>query len=177
VHLTIGLLSLTGIDFLGHLRKEAVKDPIVRMDLPRHSSEEQSAAHEAALKRRLHHLIDAGSISDFLREGDLFRLPTVQTAVAETLLQMDDIVCLTLRRRVPLPDVRPDCGPQPLTIGGEVRRLSPAAIDSMRWLFDHDATTLRTLEEELTPRHGPNSAEPAIRELLRFGFVTVNRVD
>jgi ribosomal protein L16 Arg81 hydroxylase len=175
VHLSIGLLSHTGIDFLDHLRKEAAKDPLLRMDLPRHLSNEQAAAHEAALKHRLHHLIDTASMSQFLREGDVSRLPALQTAVAGTSLQMDDILRLTLRRRVPLPDVAPDSGPQPVTIGGEVRRLSPAAIDLLRWLFNHDPATWRALYAGLTPRHRPDSTETAIRELLRFGFVVVNR--
>ena len=96
VHLTIGLSSQTGIDFLDHLRKEAAKDPLLRMDLPRHSSDEQSDAHEAALKHRLHQLIDAASMSQFLREGDLSRLPALQTAVAGALPQMDDVLRLTL---------------------------------------------------------------------------------
>ena len=177
VHLTIGLLSQTGIDFLDHLRKEAAKDPLLRMDLPRHSSDEQSGAHEAALKHRLHHLIDAASMSQFLREGDLSRLPALQTAVAGELPQMEDILRLTLRRRVPLPDVAPDSGAQPVTIGGEARRLSPASIDVLRWLFDHDPATLRALHAGLTPRHGQDSIEAAIRELLRLGFLVVNRAD
>src|SRR5262249_24748891 len=108
VHLTLGLLTLTGINFLDHLRKEAAKDPILRMDLPRHSSEEQSDAHEAALKGRLRQLIDVASMSQFLREDDLARSPALQTAVAGELPDMEDILRLTLRRRIPLPDVAPD---------------------------------------------------------------------
>jgi len=177
VHLTISLLSQTGIDFLDHLRKEAAKDQLLRMDLPRHTSEEQSDAHEAALKQRLHHLIDAASMSQFLREGDLSRLPALQTAVAGQLPQMEDILGLTLRRRVPLPDVAPDGGAQPVTIGGEARRLSSASIEVLRWLFDHDSATLRALHSELTPRHGQDSTEAAIRELLRLGFLVVNPTD
>jgi hypothetical protein len=177
VHLTISLPSATGIDFLDHLRKEAIKDPLMRMDLPRHSSDEQSSAHEAALKNRLHHLIDAASMSQFLREADLSRLPALQTAVAGELPQVEDILRLTLRRRVSLPDVTPDSGAQPVTIGGEARRLSPASIDVLRWLFDHDPTTLRALHAGLTPRHEQYSIEAAIRELLRLGFLVVNRAD
>jgi ribosomal protein L16 Arg81 hydroxylase len=177
VHLTIGLISQTGINFLDHLCKEAVKDPLLRMDLPRYSSDAQSDAHEAVLKDRLHKLIDAASMSQFLREGDLSCLPAPQTAVAGEFPQMEDILRLTLRRRVPLPDVTPDDGTQSVTIGGEVQRLSPASIDILRWLFDHDPATLRALYAQLTPRHGQGSTEAAIRELLRFGFLGVNRVD
>ena len=175
VHLTIGLLSQTGINFLDHLRKEAAKDPILRMDLPRHSPDEQSRAHEAALKHRIHQLVDAASMSLFLREEDLARLPALQTAVSGELPQMDDFLRLTLRRRVPLPDVAPDGGAQLVTIGGEARRLSPASIDVLRWLFDHDPETLRELHAGLTLPHGQDSIEAAIRELLRLGFLVVNR--
>ena len=174
VHLTIGLLSQTGINFLDHLRKAAVKDPILRMDLPRHSSDKQSGAHEAALKHRLHQLIDAASMSQFLLEGDLSRLPAMQTAVAGEPPQMEDVLRLTLRRRVPLPTVAPDAGAQLVTIGGESRRLLPASLDVLRWLFDHDPSTLLTLYAGLSSRHGQNSIEAAIRELLRFGFLVVN---
>ena len=126
VHLTIGLESQTGIDFLNYICKEAAKDPILRMDLPRHSFAEQTDAHEAALKRQVHQLIDAVSMSQFLQKGDLSRLPASQTAVAGALPQIDDVLRLTLRRRVPLPDVAPEGEPQPVTIAGETRRLSPA---------------------------------------------------
>jgi hypothetical protein len=175
VHLTIGLESITGIDFIRHLRKEAQKDPLFHMDLPRHSSDEHSRAHEAALKRRLHHLIDAVSVSQFLREGDLSRSSELQTAVLGELPQMEDVLRLTLRRRVPLPDVAPDREPRPVIIGGEMPRLSPASIDALRWLFNHDPATFRELYSELTPRHGSDRTEAAIRELLFLGFLFVNK--
>jgi Cupin superfamily protein len=175
VHLTIGLISQTGINFLGHLCRAASKDPILRMDLPQHSCGEQSVAHEAAVKHRLHQLIDSVSMSQFLLEDDLSRPPALQTAVAGELPKMEDILRLTLRRRVPLPDVAPDAGAQFVTIGGEARRLSPASIDLLRWLFDHDPSTLLALHAGLFPRHGQDAIEAAIRELLRFGFLVVNR--
>jgi ribosomal protein L16 Arg81 hydroxylase len=175
VHLTIGLESQTGIDFLNYICREAAKDPILRMDLPRRSFAEQRDAHEDALKRQVHQLIDAVSMSQFLQKGDLSRSATSQTAVAGALPKIDDVLRLTLRRRVPLPDVAPEGGPQPVTIAGETRHLSPAAIDVLRWLFDHDPATLRALHVGLTPRHEPDAIEAAIRELLRFGFIVVNR--
>jgi hypothetical protein len=175
VHLSIGLFSQTGIDFLKYLRRQAVKDPLLRMDLPRHSSHEESDAHEAALKRRLHELIDTASVSQFLEEGDLTRLPAWQATVTADLPQLDDIVRPTLRRRISLPDVAPDRGPQSVTIGGELQRLSPASIDILRWLFDHDPATLRTLQAGLAPEYGSDSIEAAVRELLRLGFLIANR--
>jgi hypothetical protein len=66
VHLTIGLRSETGIDFLGYIHKKAAQDALLRMNLPRQVVDERSDAHEAALKRRLHQLIDATSMSQFV---------------------------------------------------------------------------------------------------------------
>jgi hypothetical protein len=175
VHLTFGLRSWTGIDFLSHLSKQGAMDPLLRMDLPRHSSDEQTAAHETALKHRLHQLIDTTSMSQFLLNGDRSSPPVSQTAVTGALPQMGDTLRLTLRRRVPLPDVAVDSGPQLVTIGGEARYLSPASIDVLRWLFDHDPATLRALHAGLAAHHGPDLMEAAIRELLLFGFLVVNR--
>src|SRR5262249_41925510 len=175
VHLSIGFVSRTGIDFLDYLRKEAGKHPILGMDLPLHSSDEQSAAHEATLKRQLHHLIDAATVSQFFREDDISRSPALQIAVDEKLPQMEAPRHLRLRRRVPLEDFLPDNAAQLVTIGGEVRRLSWASIDVLRWLFDHDPTTLRALYAGLIPGHGKDSIEAAIRELLRLGFLVVSR--
>src|SRR5262249_50170037 len=120
VHLTIGLRSDTGINFLSYIQKKAANDPLLRMNLPRHSD-----AHDAGLNRRLHELIDAASMPEFLQEGDRSRPPAVQTAVSGALPQMDQVLRLTLRRRVPLPEIAPGDGPQSVTIGGEARRLSP----------------------------------------------------
>jgi JmjC domain len=174
VHLTIGLRSETGINFLDYIHKKAAQDPFLRMNLPRQVVDEQSDAHEAALKRRLHQLIDATSMSEFLHEGDLSRTPAVQTAVSGVVPPMDHVLRLTLRRRVPLPDVR-EGQPQLVIIGGEARRLSTASIDVLRWLFDHDPATLRALHTGLTPRYEQDSIEVALRELLRFGFLVANR--
>jgi Cupin superfamily protein len=120
VHVTIDLRSETGIDFLNDIKKTAVQDPLLRMNLPRQAGDEQSNAHEAALKRRLHQLIDDASMSQFLQLRDLSRSPAVQTAASGALPQMDHVLRLTLRRRVPLPDIASGNGPQSVVIG--VRR-------------------------------------------------------
>src|SRR5262249_39921297 len=100
-----------------------------------------------------------------------------QTAVLGELPQKEDVLRLTLRRRIPLPDVAADSEAMPVMIGGETPRLSPASIDALRWLFDHDPANLRALHSALTARHGNDSTQAAIRELLRLGFLFVNRAD
>ena len=177
VHLTIGLHSLTGLDFIDHLRKEAAKDLLLRMNLPRHSSEEETLMHEADLKRQLHHLIETESVTKFLRANDLDRRPLLQIALSGALPQMDDVLGLALRRRIPLTAVASDGAPQPVTVGGEVFQLAPASIDIMRWLFDHGPATRRALEGALSPHYGQASIEASLHELLRFGFVAVNHAN
>jgi hypothetical protein len=44
------------------------------------------------------------------------------------------------------------------------------SIDVLRWLFEHDPTTLRELHAGLTPHYQQDSIEAAIHELLRFGI-------
>jgi hypothetical protein len=114
-------------------------------------------------------------MSQFLQLGDLSRSPAVQTAISGALPQMDHVLRLTLRRRVSLPDIASAVGRQPIMIGGEVRRLSPPAIDVLRWLFAHDPATLGELYVELAPHHGRDLIEAALRELFQFGFLVVNR--
>lgn len=176
VHLSIGLNSLTGLDFVDNLREEAAKDLLLRMNLPRHSSAEEALMHEASLKRQLHQLIDAASVTKFLQENDLRRRPVLQTALSVTLPQTDSVLCLTLRRRIPLPDVVSG-DPQPVTIGGEEFRLAPASIDIIRWLFDNDPATRCALEVALSSRYRQSSIEAAMRELLHYGFLAVNHAN
>lgn len=174
VHLTIGLDHMTGLDFIDHLREQAITNTLLRMNLPRHSSEAETIAHETAVKQALHRLIDTASVAEFLRTDDLSRRPYLHTAVAGMLPQMDDLLCLTLRRRIPLPDRANDGAAQPVTIGGEVCHLAPVSIDVMRWLFDHGPALRRALDDAMAPQYGQASVETALRELLRFGFLAVN---
>jgi hypothetical protein len=90
--------------------------------------------------------------------------------------QKDDVLRLTLRRRVPLPEAV-DSKPQCVTIAGEARCLSPASINVLRWLFDHDPTTVRALYAGLAPHDGQDPIEAALRELLRSGFLVVSPGD
>lgn len=173
VHLTVGLKSLTGLDFVNYLRKEANTDLVLRMNLPRHASEAEVLKHEADVKHRLHRLIDATTIAQFLRQDDLNRRPYVQTAVSGALPRTDDVLRLTLRRRIPLPDGSPDGASQPVTIGGEACRLAPESIGLLRWLFDNDPATRRELDDALSPHYGQAAINAALRELSRFGFLVV----
>jgi hypothetical protein len=174
VHLTIGLNHMTGLNFIDHLRKEASANTLLRMNLPRHASEEETIAHETAVKQALCQLINAATIAQFLRTDDLRRPPYLHTAVAGALPQADDVLRLTLRRRIPLPDIAADGAPQSVTIGGEVYSLAPASIGVLRWLFDHGPAERRALDDAMMQQYAQAEVEAALRELLRFGFLAVN---
>jgi len=118
VHLTIDLRSETGIDFLNHIQKKAVQDPLLRMNLLRLPVNERSNTHETALKRRLHQLIDEASVSEFLQLRDLSRSPAVQTAVSGALPQRSCSV--------------PDSAPAGYTPGYRVRDWAAVYYDRRR---------------------------------------------
>src|ERR1700676_892166 len=90
VHLTIGLEHVTSLNFIDHLRNEAAANTVLGMNLPRHSSEEETVAHEAAVKQALFQLIDSASIADFLRADDLGQPPYLHTTASGVMPKLDD---------------------------------------------------------------------------------------
>ena len=167
--------SETGIDFLNYIRKEASRIRScawicrgTHRTSSRVRTKPQSRSATPADRCREHVAVFAG--------GDLSRLPAVQTAVAGAMPQMEDILRLTLRRRVPLPDVarrraaichdrRRGATPLP-----GLDRRPPVAFRSRSRKFARAS-------RRLAPRHGQDSIEAAIRELLRFGFLVVSPGD
>ena len=171
VHLTIGLNTLNGIDFLQHLRTAAEGDEVLRADLPlgRRTTDAALRLHEAELKGRLHQLIEKLSVADFLREDDLKRAPSQRTWLASALPRPDDLLRLTLRRRVP---ISPG---QSVIIGGKRLTLTAAAAAAIDWLFDHDRSSRAALSTALTPRHEPSAIDTAILQLMHDGFLVAER--
>jgi ribosomal protein L16 Arg81 hydroxylase len=173
VHLTFGLDCLNGVDLLQQLNNAAGQDDFLRTDLPPPGAEAQLRDYEAELKLRLHRLVDALSIAAFLRSNDLNRPPLRQASIASSE-EPGDILRLTLRRRVPLPEATPG-GSQPVTIGGATYPLSAAAIDVLRRLFASDGQARRAIMEALSSRHDPAAVTAALRDLSRLGFLATDR--
>ena len=180
VHLTIGLDSLTGVNVLEQLGSAAGQDEFLRSDLPQQGAEAQLRDYEAELKTRLHRLVDGLDISALLRESDANRPPIRQVSLVSSE-EPTDILRLTLRRRVPLPE-----GPSPgsawtggesppVTIGGAAYSLSPAAIEVLRRLFASDCQSRGDLTEALSSRHERSAVASGLRELSRLGFLMTDR--
>ena len=70
VHLTIGIHIRHGVHLFEWLRKRAALDPEIRKDLTRAAGTEALRRHEATLKERLHAIVDAASVEEFLSAED-----------------------------------------------------------------------------------------------------------
>ena len=173
VHLTFGLDSLNGVDLLQQLNNAAGQDEFLRTDIPPQGAERRLLDYEAELKTRLHRLVDTLDVSAFLRESDANRAPVRQACLAP-FEEPTDLLRLTLRRRIPLPD-EANGQSQAVTIGGAAYALSPAAIDVLRLLFARDGQSRGALIEALSSRHDEPAASAAVRELSRLGFLMTDR--
>jgi hypothetical protein len=145
----------------------------LRADLPPQAAEAQLRDYEVELKARLHRLVDALDIAEFLREGDANRPPIRHASLASTD-EPTDILRLTLRRQVRLPEGASGES-QPVTIGGAAYPLSPAAIDILRQLFGNDCQSRRALSAALSPLHTKSAVTDGVRELVRLGFLVTDR--
>ena len=173
VHLTFGLDSLNGLDLLRQLEELAGADEFLRSDLPPRRAEALSG-HEAELKARLHRLVDALDVATFLEAGDANRAPARWPSLQPSH-EPGDVLRLTLRREVPLPELGEGETPGPVTIGGAPYVLSPAALDVLRCLFARDGQRRDQLGDALAARHDRAAVAAGVRELLRLGFLTSER--
>jgi hypothetical protein len=176
VHLTFSLNGLKGLDLLRQLGDAAALDDFVRADLPPRHAAGELAEHEAELNARLHRLVDALDIAGFLADGDASRPPARQPSLAPSD-EPGDVLRLTLRRQIRLPDLQEAAGesPEPVTIGGTAYALSPAAIDILRHLFVRDGQRREELDAALYSRHARAAVVEGLRELARLGFVVSER--
>lgn len=174
VHLTFGLNSLNGLDLLRQMGELAGADDFLRADLPPPHPAGARRAHEAELRARLHRLVDALDVATFLEADDGHRPPARWPSLVPSA-EPGDVLRLTLRRQVPLPDPREGEAPEPVTIGGTAYALSFAALDVLRCLFVRDARPRQEVSEALAARHDRAAVTAGVRELVRLGFLTSER--
>jgi ribosomal protein L16 Arg81 hydroxylase len=174
VHLTFGIDSLNGVDVVQRLQGAAGQDDFLRADLPPSTAHAELREHENELKARLHRLVDALDLSEFLQDDHARRLPVRQASLPSS----DDpgeILRLTLRRQVPLPEAG-DAEPAPVIIGGTSHRLSRAAVEILRRLFVRDCQSRGALIEALSASHDVAAVLAGLRELVRLGFLMTERL-
>jgi hypothetical protein len=176
LHLTVGVHNRTGLDLLRWLSERMRASEAFRCDLPRASSQQESAAHLKRLREELLEAFDDTLLERFYEE---------MNSRADS------------RARVELPfDATPE--QQPASLGARVRLLAPRPLkleaaggvvefDSMkrRWRFAEDAlAVLRPLEERrvrtvaelceaASARLDGRTVRAFVRELARHGLVAV----
>jgi len=176
VHLTFGLNGANGLDMLGQLGAAAAADEFLRADLPPRHARGDVPSHERELKARLHRLVDSLDIAAFLEQSDASRPPARHPALAPSAGPAD-LLRLTLRRQIPLPEQAEGEGsaPEPVTIGGTAYALSPAAIEILRRLFARDGQRRDELQQALSARHKRAAIQDGLQELSRLGFLSSER--
>ena len=170
VHLTIGIQTLCGIDYLGWLAEQIASEVAVRRDLTRLGGEAVLHQHEIAFKQRLRAHLDSTSVADFLGAEDQKRKP-------RALLNMglgEEITAATmlvpaLRRRIPLSTESDDV--VTVTIGGEPYRLSGTARRVLDLLVQRDGALLGQLVAEFSATIGENALREAVADLAKQGLV------
>ena len=169
VHLTIGIHIRHGVHLFEWLRKRAALDPEIRKDLTRAAGTEALRLHEATLKERLHAIVDAASVEEFLSAEDAERRPRVRLNIGiEDMPADDDVVEPAPRRTIALPaDVESETA---IIVGGERYRLSPAALRVLRLLLLRNRLTFREIKTELSAELNAEAVRVAIHELARQGL-------
>ena len=170
VHLTVGIQTLCGIDYLGWLADQIASEVAVRKDLTRLGGEAALHQHEIAFKERLRAHLDSTSVADFLAAEDQKRRP-------RALLNMglgEEITAATmlvpaLRRRIPLSTESDDV--VTVTIGGEPYRLSGTARRVLDLLVQRDGALLGQLVAEFSATIGENALREAVADLAKQGLV------
>lgn len=173
VHLTIGLQTPSGIDFLLWLAEKGAPDVLLRKDVTRLGGGTEIARRESELKTRLHALIDSASLSDYFVADDARRKlrPLLNLGMEEALDSSTRLVP-AWRRPVSLP---PDAAT--LAIADETFQLSSDA----RRVLAHVQQASGCSLAELAAAFAEGIDEPALRnavlELARHGLIGLESVD
>ena len=174
VHLTIGIQTLSGIDFLRWLAARAAADVLARMDLTRVGGEAALRLHETRLKERLHALIDSASIATYLDAEDENRKPRPLLSIG--LFEGLDAATLIVpapRRRIRLPaEGEAD---RDVVIGGEPHRLSAAARRVLDLLLARDGLAFGDLMAVFGSTIGEKMLRQAVTDLAKEGLVGLER--
>lgn len=170
VHLTIGLQTLCGIDFLGWLAEKAAADEVSRMDLTRLGGAAALSQHETRLKERLHALIDSASLAAYLDAEDERRKARALLSIgAIEELDAATLVVAASRRRIPLPTDGEDV--LAVTIGGESHRLSAAARRVLALLLERGELAFGELVATFAAATSEAKLQEVVRDLAKQGLV------
>jgi ribosomal protein L16 Arg81 hydroxylase len=170
VHLTIAIATQRGVDFIRWLSQKAAADLPFRTDVTRLGGEAALRKQEADLRARLHALIDATSLSDFLDAQDAERSPRAvlnMSHIGSDVGPADHTVLVPAVRRALLLG----SGGEFVEIGGERFRLSANAQRVLSLLVASNAVKFSELLLALGDVIDRENARAAVLELARTGLV------
>ena len=169
VHLTVGIQTLCGIDYLSWLAEQIASEVAVRRDLTRLGGEAALRRDEAAFKERLRTRLDSMSVAAFLAAEDQKRKPRalLNIGLAEEIGPATMVVP-ALRRRIPLSTDSDEV--LTVTIGGEPHRLSAAARRVLDLLVRCDAVPFGELVAEFSATIGEEELRETVANLAKQGL-------
>lgn len=167
VHLTIGLQTPSGIDFLLWLAEQGAADVLLRKDVTRLGGNAGIARRESELKARLHALIDSSNLADYLAADDARRKlrPLLNLGMEEALDSSTRLVP-AWRRSVSLP-----ADASTLAIAGETFQLSAEAQRVLAHVLQAPSGSFADLAAGFAGSLDEPTLRNAVFELARHGLV------
>jgi hypothetical protein len=170
-HLTFGIDTRRGVDFVASLLERAAHDQAFREDLTRLGGTSAMLEKEAELKARLHALVDRASLASFLDRDDAERpaRASSQAPGASPRFGEKSRVFPLIRRTFTLPEGE---GPARLRLAGRDLETSRAALEVLATLVAKSSATVTELRGR-TPEPERGSLEAHLSELSRLGLIEV----
>lgn len=170
VHLTIGLQTPSGIDFLLWLAEKGAADVLLRKDVTRLEGDAGIERRESELKTRLHALIEGSSLSDYFAAEDAQRKlrPLLNLGMDEAL-DAGTMLFSAFRRAVPLSAGGDDDGW--LAIGGESFRLSADARAVLAYVAQAEGSSFGALIAAFAESLDESTLRKIVFELARQSLI------
>lgn len=172
-HLTFGIDTRRGVDFVASLLERAAHDPAFREDLTRLGGASSLHEKEAELKARLHALVDRASVVSYLERDDAERparasSPSSRLGTAPRLTDKTRVFPL-IRRAFTLPEGEGAVG---VRLAGRDLVMPRAQLVLLAALVTKGSATLSELR--LVSAEAERAAlETHVSELFRLGLVEV----
>ena len=172
VHLTVAISTGHGVDFINWLSRKAADDLEFRKDITRLGGAAALRQREADLRARLHALVDATGLDEYLDAQDTERPPRPLLSMGHIGSDVGPseraLVVPALRRRVSL-----ESGDEEVEIAGERYRLSRNAKRVLEVLLARNALEFGELVRGFTGVLGSDEIRAAVLALARAGLVGV----
>jgi len=172
VHLTFGIHTTKGIDFVDFLRKEASKDEMLRQDLLSYIGGDLAAIQEQAIKDRLCQLVQSTSFHDLLVKIEDNRDHYDQFRIGPpTVLDQDPLLAPLIRHRRAYEVKRGKVG-----AGDDRSTLMKRRVIDV--LIDRNAVRLSDLCSDFNPEYTAFEIRETVTSLVDDCFVEIlNNVD